>query len=254
MTDLRRPTEWRGGHIIGVLFVALMAPAVVALLVTAVRTSDAPTVFVAVMFSLAVCAFLAGVLRERVIERVEPDIDSASGRVALRYDRIYDRLTRVALALAAVGGAVFVVLVPAGKLDLSLTPGQRVFFPVGVGVIVAAAAYGEYARRRNGPPTIFTDAETMTHRRTSSRTSFRWADITRIDAERIGSWPKRDVVIIETTEREKPYVLGDAPCYSPGGAALYWMLRFYWLNPDQRDEFTDNRAEKRLLSGDFPLE
>ncbi|OCH79000.1 hypothetical protein [Gordonia sp. UCD-TK1] len=251
MTNIRRPAEWRGGRITGVLFVALMAPAVVALLVTALRSQDVPTVFVAVTFALGMCAFLAGGLRTRVFEQVQPNVDTATGRLTLRYDQIFDRLSRAALALGAAGGIVFVALVPMGKLDLSLTPGQRTFFPLAVGVTVVAAVYAEYARHKHGPPRITLDVDAVTLNRTSSQTPFRWADITRMDAERIGSWPKRDVVYIETTEASKPYVLGDAPCYTPGGAALYSLLRFYWLNPESRIELSDGRAAARLAAEDF---
>ncbi|AFR49900.1 hypothetical protein [Gordonia sp. KTR9] len=246
MTNIPRPAEWRGGRVTGVLFVALMAPAVVALLVTAFRSQDAPTVFVAVTFALAVCALLAGGLRTRVFEQVKPNADTSVGLITLRYDRIFDRLSRVALALGAAGGLVFVALVPIGKLALSLTPGQRTFFPVAVGVIVIAAIYGEYARHKHGPPRITFDMNALEINRTSSQTSFRWDDITRIDAERIGSWPKRDVVLIETTETSRPYALGDAPCYTPGGTALYSMLRFYWMNAGSRIELADGRAVQRL--------
>ncbi|QMT00349.1 hypothetical protein [Gordonia jinghuaiqii] len=90
------------------------------------------------------------------------------------------------------------VFIPMGKLDLSLTPGQRAFFPVAVGIIVVAAIYGEYARNKHGPPRITLDIGALMLNRTSSQTSFPWADITRIDAERIGSWPKRDVVFIDS--------------------------------------------------------
>ncbi|MFE0751107.1 hypothetical protein [Gordonia sp. NPDC058843] len=251
MTYVDRPGAWRGGRVIGILFVTLMAPAAGALAVTAIRAHDLPTVFVAAAFSLAVCVAAVGVVRTRVLERVQPDIDFAGGLITLRYDRLYDRLIRAALAVAAAGGIVFVVLVPMGKLDLSLTPGQRTFFPVAVGIIVVAAIYGEYARRKHGPPSVTLDEEAVTHHRTSSSTTFRWVDITRIEAERTEARPARDVVIVESVGDPARYVIGDAPWYTPGGATLYAMLRFYWLNPAARIELTDGRAFQRLSAEEF---
>lgn len=251
MTYVDRPGAWRGGRAIGVLFVALMAPAAGALAITAIRAHDVPTAFVASAFSLAICVAAVGVVRARVVERVRPDIDFTDGRITVRYDRLYDRLIRTALALAAAGGIVFVVLVPMGELDLPLTPGQRTFFPVAVGIIVLAAIYGEFARRKYGPPSITLDAETVTHHRTSSDTTFRWADITHIEAERTESRPARDVVVIEGVGAQARYTLGDAPWYTPGGTALYAMLRFYWMNAGSRIELADGRAVQRLDDEEF---
>ncbi|MCK8616265.1 hypothetical protein [Gordonia sp. C13] len=251
MTDARRPEAWRGGRVIGLLFVALMTPVAVALAVSAVRARDVPTAFVTAAFSLAIIIAAVGVLRVRVLERVEPNVEFTGARTILRYDRVYDRLIRVALALATVGGVGFVVLVPSGVIDLSLTPGQKVFFPIGVAVIVAAAVYGEYARRKYGPPSITFDDQGLTHHRTASDTEIRWVDIARITAERTESRPARDVVVIESAPDSPRYMLGDAPWYTPGGAALYSMLRFYWMNAESRTELVDGSAAERLDADQF---
>jgi hypothetical protein len=40
----------------------------------------------------------------------------------------------------------------------------------------------------------------------------------------------------------------------PNGAALYWMIRHYWLHPENRIELTDGRALERLRNEDFEPE
>ncbi|GAA1480977.1 hypothetical protein GCM10009624_14170 [Gordonia sinesedis] len=50
----------------------------------------------------------------------------------------------------------------------------------------------------------------------------------------------------------QPYVFDKAGGFTPNGAALYWMLRYYWLHPERRGELADGRALSRYLVGDFP--
>lgn len=49
----------------------------------------------------------------------------------------------------------------------------------------------------------------------------------------------------------KPKVLTNTGGVAPSGAALYWMIRHYWKNPENRAELTDGRAIERLRTEQF---
>ncbi len=50
------------------------------------------------------------------------------------------------------------------------------------------------------------------------------------------------------------HVIGNANSYVPGGAALYWMVRYYWRHPERRDELVDGTALSRLREQRIPTD
>lgn len=44
----------------------------------------------------------------------------------------------------------------------------------------------------------------------------------------------------------------NASLYAPNGAALFWMIRYYWLTPAARGELGNGVAVHRLRAGQFP--
>lgn len=84
-----------------------------------------------------------------------------------------------------------------------------------------------------------------------------WADV-----EDVSSYPppKRKhkmrthkPVVLTMTDGDV-HVISGANAYTPGGAALYWMIRYYWRNPDERRELTDGRALTRMYAERFPTD
>ncbi|GAA1480978.1 hypothetical protein GCM10009624_14180 [Gordonia sinesedis] len=176
-----------------------------------------------------------------------------ASRVVLRPDRIGDGTLRAGMLLGAGGGLLFVILAPAGDLDISLTAGQRTFLPIGVGAVLLMIGYTEVHRRRNGEPRVEMSPHGVVLVDSWSCSDFPWGEMVRIDDRtRSGTSQNGHPIVIATSDRT--HVFNDALSYTPGGAALYWMLRHYWLHPDHRDELTDGRALRRYLAGDFPVE
>mgnify|MGYP001507139064 CR=1 FL=1 len=50
----------------------------------------------------------------------------------------------------------------------------------------------------------------------------------------------------------QPAVIANASLYAPNGAALFWMIRYYWLTPPARGELGNGVAVQRLRAGHFP--
>lgn len=252
MRNLRRPTAWTGVRVLGCIFAMIMVPAVVALFASAGRGANAPTAVVAVALGLAILLMLVGIARIRIFEFAKPELLISNQGTTLKYDLIYDRVMRAALAFGAVGGVGFIALNALDVLSLSLSPGQKLFFPLGMAVIVGAAVWGEYMRATSGPAYIRLDDDAIVLHQNSTETSIRWSDIRSLRPDRIGSRPRRDVIVIVSAGKREPDVINDAPFYTPAGSALYWMLRFYCAQPEMRIELTNGCAAQRLLAGDFP--
>lgn len=45
-----------------------------------------------------------------------------------------------------------------------------------------------------------------------------------------------------------PSVIAGASAYAPDGAALFWLIRYYWRHPEARGELTNGTAIERLAT------
>jgi hypothetical protein len=73
----------------------------------------------------------------------------------------------------------------------------------------------------------------------------RWDDVAAVD----GKSPSGEQFwnpMIFTMNDDSTLVFEAPGTYTPRGTALVELVRFYWQNPEQRDELTDGRAVRRL--------
>lgn len=150
-------------------------------------------------------------------------------------------------------GLLYVIFVPQGVVDLPLSRGQEIFSPILIGALVVFSAVGliAMARRRGTGHLRFDSAgfeivDVLFARRGS------WDDVTDITDQ----WTDKDIrhPIVFVMNDAKPIVIKNASGFVPNGAALYWMVRHYWLHPENRDELTDGRALERLRNEQFVVE
>ncbi|MBO0681455.1 hypothetical protein JRC04_28670 [Mycolicibacterium sp. S2-37] len=173
-----------------------------------------------------------------------------SGATVLRADRAATALVIIAFIAVIPSGVLYVLNVPRGTVDLPLGRGGQTFGPLLVGALVLFAAGGliGMARRRGTGHVEF------------STEGFAIVDITRVTR---GAWTDVANVTDESPDQRKRYpimfvmrdrstvTLPSADGYAPRGAPLYWMVRHYWLHPENRAELADGRALERLRSQDF---
>lgn len=114
--------------------------------------------------------------------------------------------------------------------------------------VCAAICLGVLIVRRRGhfrlTPTGIENSELF---RISSAT---WDDVTAITPT-APQKPRRDPFSFYVKDTERPMVVNNASGYATNGAALYWMVRHYWLHPENRGELADGRALERLRTEDF---
>jgi hypothetical protein len=72
-----------------------------------------------------------------------------------------------------------------------------------------------------------------------------WDDVVEMADRRPGKRPPIRATLVVTFSDGKVRTQA-IDSYTPGGEALRRLVRYYWINPDRRDELTDGRAIERL--------
>jgi len=167
----------------------------------------------------------------------------------LRPDRTLLALVFTALAAVIPSGILYCIYVPRGGVNISLSPGQRVFSPYLIGLLVLIAVWGLTSlaiRREAGHITLSPSGyEIISLGAKPVRGS--WDNVVDIT----DSYKKAHHPVVLVLRDGHPHVLKNASGFAPNGAAVYWMVRHYWHHPEDRVELTNGRALDRLRSEDF---
>lgn len=177
---------------------------------------------------------------------------SDSTGLTIRPDRRFTALFLVGIIAFIPAGALFVYFVPTGQVDIPMSRGWQIFSPIGMGfgVFTAIAGLLSALRRRGIGYLKLTPAEIENANIAFTKT-LGWDDIVEIAATTERKRTRKAVVLKLRDGREA--VIESADLYTPGGAALYWMLCHYWKHPQDRAELYDGRALRRLRDESFDL-
>ncbi|MDO2384335.1 hypothetical protein QRB41_13095 [Mycobacterium avium subsp. hominissuis] len=77
-----------------------------------------------------------------------------------------------------------------------------------------------------------------------------WSDVVNITGTGVQGKNLRPIIL--WPHGGQPAVIANASLYAPNGAALFWMIRYYWLTPAARGELGNGVALQRLRAGQFP--
>ena len=113
---------------------------------------------------------------------------------------------------------------------------------LGVVLVTRARRLERPALQISGDGVVFHDAV--------SRFALSWNEIDDITGVLAQTKSQRPIVFARGDGATE--VIGNAALYAPGGEALYWMIRHYWLHPHERGELTNGVAVERLAAGRFP--
>lgn len=171
----------------------------------------------------------------------------------LRIDSFVTWLCCAAAVVIIPSGALFVVLVLTGGLDIPVASDrQRGFLAVlmglavigGFGILAAMAKRGGLGHVR----LTRTGFEIAALARTSHGL---WANVREVSDEAVDKRAQHPVDV--EMKNGSNHVVNGAANFTPHGVALYWMVRHYWLHPEDRAELTDGRAVERLRKEDFDV-
>lgn len=171
----------------------------------------------------------------------------------LRADRTFEWCMYLGMAAAIVGGTVLAVFVPQGAIDLDVSRGWQLFAPVLLVPAVAISALGLIsAYKRGGVGYVRLTPAGLDLANILSNDIVEWDDIVQLADHSEEKKTRKAAVLTLKDGNEK--IIDGLDFYVPKGAPLYWMIRHYWLNPDDRAELVDGRALERLKTGRFDID
>lgn len=171
----------------------------------------------------------------------------------LRPDRAFSACMYAVFVVAIIGGSVLAVFVPTGTLEFPVTRGWRIITPIVLVPAVVIAARGLFsAYRRGGVGYVRLTPAGLDIANIFSNDIVEWDDIEAITDHSEDQKSRKAAVLTLRDGSEK--IIDGLDIYVPEGAGLYWMIRHYWLHPDDRTELVDGRALERLQAGRFDVD
>jgi hypothetical protein len=190
---------------------------------------------------------LVKVVRETVTPRAAFD---RTGTI-FRPDRGIDVPIQISVLGLVVACALIAILAPLGKLDISLSPFMRLSLPFVSALIVVTGVPMLWRNLRRGStkylrltPDGFALSQGWRYQ------SDDWSQVVDVTKEVPGqSAPTPAAIVVVMSDGSTATIAGAS--FTPEGAAMRELVRFYWQHPDCRVELTDGRALKRLAEERF---
>lgn len=252
MTELRQPDNWKNRTVVltlGLLMFGVMGLCCIILLLGSLQEGDAVSAVIAAGFAVTVWSVLFGctfgVVGSKRLRGVSTEAGTTlrSAPAAMRSFGIAGlslTLTAVFYLVCAQDRDDLLFMDPENPRDAIWTMAILLFITViGLGWYLVK---GRTPLVRLGPHSVtYVDG-------TSSRTES-WDGITDVDDTSPNRNSRHPIYL--ACKNDRAIVIENASFYAPSGAALYWMVRHYWLHPENRMELTDGRALERLRTEDF---
>lgn len=170
-------------------------------------------------------------------------------------DKRFTMLYLTGLAVIVPSTLLLAFFIPRGAIDVPMTRGLQIFSPPLFLAAAVCALIGLISWVRRGGVGYIRLSPAMVEIADVVRTrAVEWDDIVGIkdhsetkDGKRAG----RSVVLSLRDGSEK--VVGGLNLYVPRGVAVYWLVRHYWLHPEDRMELVDSRVDERFRDGRFDL-
>lgn len=201
-------------------------------------------------FSMFCVGFIAPFVKV-VPGRVRPRCEFDESGTTIRPDRGVDVPIQIALAGLCIGGGLFALLAPLGRLDIPVPREMRFYLPFVAGVAAALGGVTVWRTFRRGSskylhltPRGFTIAQGWREQ------SAEWNDVKDVTDSVPGQPTSSSGAVV--------FVISDDDCLSisaasitPGGHALRQFVGFYWQHPANRAELVDGEAVRGLADGRF---
>lgn len=252
--NLPEPTNWaKTGKLplwVSLGLFVLLSYAVVRAILAAVRGNYLTTFLLAGLLALPVLMVVA--LLAGAAGKTKTRITSDATGFTVWPDKQFSMLYFTGLTVTAPSAILFAILLPRGAIDIPTTRGLQLFLPVlfAAGAVVAVTGLVAGWRRKGVGYLKFTPK--MVEIADVLRTRvLEWNDIADIKDHSETKKTGRSVVLCLRDGTEE--VIGGLNLYVPTGIPLYWLVRHYWLHPEDRMELADARAAERFREGSFDV-
>jgi hypothetical protein len=178
--------------------------------------------------------------------KVKPRVHVSEGKTTIRPDVVVDRLLTWATVVGVCAIAVYAIFAPQGKIDLPLPYGSQRAWSIAAIVLTLTGVANILALfKRGGNSFQRLDPRGFELGQGLSTVRGEWDDVVEISQHRSGkSPPLRASLFVKFGDGKVRTQAVDS--YTPKGKALRRLVRYYWINPDKRDELADGRATARL--------
>ncbi|WP_441960995.1 hypothetical protein [Mycolicibacterium houstonense] len=252
MTEVRQPENWKNRTVVLTLAYLMFGTMVVACVVMAMRAlqrDDSAYALIAAGFAVAIGSALIAsglsVLGSTTLRGVSSEAGTtlAPSPTARRFMGV------AAISLTLTG--VLYMMAAQSRNDLPfMNPDDPMDATTTMGILLVITVIGSgWSLVKGKAPVVRLGPDGVTHVEGSRVHTESWDDI--VDVTDVSSNRNSRHPICLVREDDRPVVIENAGAYAPSGAALYWMVRHYWLHPENRTELTDGRALQRLGDEDF---
>lgn len=169
----------------------------------------------------------------------------------IRPDRGVDIPIQISLLGLTVSSGLFAVLGPSGILNIPVPEQMRLYIPfVSAIAAIMSAPIMWRTFRRGSLQYLRLTLKGFTFVQGWRPQGGDWAQVVDVtDASPNQSAPTPNSIVM--VMRDGEVLTMPAASFTPEGRALRELVRFYWENPDRRDELIDGQALKRLADGPF---
>jgi hypothetical protein len=213
--------------------------------VRSIGRGEFPTAIVVLCVAVSMSALIASsimVMSGKVSARAQYD----DRETTIRPRRALDWLTKGGTLTGYVAMAAYAIFTPMGKIDIPQPPGnhQYLWYAAAGGAIWGIVDLWR-TFRRGGVSFVRLSPSGFAMSQGSSSMGGEWDDVTDIADRRPGkSPPLRGMLFVLFGDGRVRGQVVDS--YTPGGDAMRRWVRYYWINPERRDELADARAVERL--------
>ena len=210
--------------------------------------------YLTTVVALGASAFCYGLiipLVKVVRGKVSPHGELDGAGTIIRPDRGIDMPVQVSLVGLVVAGALIAIFAPLGKLDIPVPHTMRFSLPF-VGAVVAVTGAPIVLRNLRRGSTKYLCLTPGGFKLVQGWRSQcgDWAQVEDVTDVAPGQpTPTPSAIVVVMSAGGAPTMA--AASFTPDGAALRELVRFYWLHADSRGELTDGRALKRLADERF---
>lgn len=183
--------------------------------------------------------------------KVSPRAEFDPKGTTIRPDRGIDVPLQASVLGLVVAGGLFAIFAPLGMVEIPIPEQLRVYLPfVGATAALIGAPTSWRTFRRGSLQYLRLTPNGFTFVQGWRPQGGDWARVVDVtDASPNQSAPTPSAIVVMMSDKD--VLTLPAASFTPEGRALRELVRFYWQNPDRRDELTDGQALKRLADGRF---
>ncbi len=255
------PTKWSTRPLVAltiaaVLFAGVGVWWVVAAVLSALDSEWLRSIFLVFAGGAFLALGATPLTANRTYQRLDPSVARISiidKSMRILPDRAQQIVSMGLAVMFVVAGFIFAIGTWTSTLDISMSPGFAVFFPLFAlsTALLASAMLARTWRRGRTYGQLLLGSLHISHETGERKTELMWRDIVHvsINSPRMGRTGSPACMFYLHPADGTPPLAVTTNMLSTGCVPTYWLLRYYFEHPEDRDELGDQRSIDRLMSG-----